>query len=290
MSLAYIMANRGYDVWIGNNRGNKYSRNHIELDPNKDAQFWDFSFEEMGKYDLPAMISYIVKETGREKISYVGHSQGTSQFFSGMTFNPEFFKKHLNFMGAFGPVTTMRHFRDEFFILLSKTNLDNIMKRMGIFNEIFTDIKAADRLKKFTCKHFGLFCDLIIGLFADKNPFDNDQERLWIMFEHYPSGSSLKSVHHYAEMVRRKVFAPIDRNLPPYDLTKIKGLPVGLFVGDDDLLASVGDNRDLKAILEENGSLEFYKEYEKMGHATFFLSKDNKHINDLLPILDKYNN
>lgn len=61
-SLAYVLAKAGYDVWIGNNRGSIYSRNHTTLDPVKDsAKFFDFSFYELGKYDVPANIDYVLK-------------------------------------------------------------------------------------------------------------------------------------------------------------------------------------------------------------------------------------
>lgn len=40
-----ILANKGYDVWFGNSRGNKYSDK--SLSP-KVLSFWDFSFQEMG--------------------------------------------------------------------------------------------------------------------------------------------------------------------------------------------------------------------------------------------------
>jgi predicted alpha/beta hydrolase len=36
------------------------------------------SFDEMAKYDLPATVEFIVRKTGQEEISYVGHSQGTT--------------------------------------------------------------------------------------------------------------------------------------------------------------------------------------------------------------------
>jgi pimeloyl-ACP methyl ester carboxylesterase len=40
-------------------------------------QYFGFSFQEMAEFDQPALWDYILKETGVEKITYIGHSQGT---------------------------------------------------------------------------------------------------------------------------------------------------------------------------------------------------------------------
>ena len=62
LAPAFYFANKGFDVWLGNMRGNYYSREHISLDP-KDKEFWKFSFDEMAKYDLTAAFQYIHSNT-----------------------------------------------------------------------------------------------------------------------------------------------------------------------------------------------------------------------------------
>jgi len=46
-SYGHHFVNKGYDVWVGNNRGNKYSKGHTSQTITKD-EFYDFSFQEMG--------------------------------------------------------------------------------------------------------------------------------------------------------------------------------------------------------------------------------------------------
>lgn len=57
-SPAYILARKGYDVWLGNNRGNFYSYESTNS-TYKDKEFWAFSQEDIGTIDIPSMIEYI---------------------------------------------------------------------------------------------------------------------------------------------------------------------------------------------------------------------------------------
>jgi lysosomal acid lipase/cholesteryl ester hydrolase len=79
-SLPFVMCDRGYDVWLLNNRGNNYSTENL-LGQNSDNPFSNFlehSYDEMAKFDLTANIDYIRDLTGKDQVYYVGHSQGTT--------------------------------------------------------------------------------------------------------------------------------------------------------------------------------------------------------------------
>merc|ERR1712241_713817 len=78
--LAFRLADAGFDVWLGNFRGNTYSRKHCTLNPDQDQDFWKLSWDEMANYDLPAELNYVLEHTGKEKLFYIGHSMGSTTY------------------------------------------------------------------------------------------------------------------------------------------------------------------------------------------------------------------
>lgn len=61
----------------------------------------------MAKYDLPAMLDYVLRYTGQEKLVYVGHSMGTTVFFAMMSAQPEYYQQRVATMVALAPVATL---------------------------------------------------------------------------------------------------------------------------------------------------------------------------------------
>lgn len=88
-ALGYLLADRDYDIWLGNARGNRYSRRHKRLHV-KSPKFWNFTFHEIGYYDVPALIDYVLDKTNSAKLHYVGFSQGTLVSFVAMSTRPEY--------------------------------------------------------------------------------------------------------------------------------------------------------------------------------------------------------
>ena len=108
-SLAFFLADCGFDVWLNNSRGNCYSRQHKYFDADVDKEYWDFSFHELGKFDQPAVFNYILNQTDMPNLTYIGHSQGTTQMFAALSLNPDFFKDKINLAIMLAPVATVHN-------------------------------------------------------------------------------------------------------------------------------------------------------------------------------------
>jgi lysosomal acid lipase/cholesteryl ester hydrolase len=57
----------------------------------------------MGKYDVPANIHFILNKTGVDKLTYIGHSQGTMQFWIANILHDEL-GKHFEAMVGVAPI------------------------------------------------------------------------------------------------------------------------------------------------------------------------------------------
>ncbi|CAL8136496.1 unnamed protein product [Orchesella dallaii] len=77
-NLVYMLADAGWDVWLGNFRGSSFSLQHTILNADRNLNYWDFSFHEMGLFDFPMMLDQARRVSENDKVFVIGHSQGAT--------------------------------------------------------------------------------------------------------------------------------------------------------------------------------------------------------------------
>ncbi|XP_063539756.1 lipase 1-like [Cydia strobilella] len=263
LSLVLTMANKGYDVWAGNTRGNKYGRRHTYLDPDTDAEFWDFSLHEAGYYDLAAIVDFVLEWTDEKSIRTIGHSQGTSAHFVLLSTRPEYNKKIKGFI-ALAPVAFLNNLIPPVSTVTEVGPVINkFLKSLGI-EELLRDQSAARELIELICSQGIISYDLCYIL-ANSPFLGFDSKRIepdfWeVITGHCPAATSRKSLVHFDQIALSKRFANYDYGTlenfrrykvlvpPSYNLGKIT-TNISLIVGQNDLLSRVKDVNNLKSLL-----------------------------------------
>ncbi|KAL0869543.1 hypothetical protein ABMA27_005810 [Loxostege sticticalis] len=288
--MAYLLASEGYDVWLGNARGNKHSRHHTEF-KSSDALFWDFSWHEIGCYDLPAMIDYALNTTEQTSLKYIGHSQGTTSFFVMASEKPEYNEK-ISLMVALSPVAFMTHVTAPFIKLLAPTGtlLHGLLKSIGVY-EFLPDSSLTRALKQLMCGNgpvAEILCSNVLFLSVGFGFDQLNVTNLPVIFAHMPSGSSAKQFAHYGQGVLSGEFRQFDygstENVrrygssqpPKYNLSNIVA-PVSLWYSEADWMSHPTDVSELYSKL--NNAIDIYKvPIERFNHLDFLWAKDFKNI------------
>ncbi|XP_043473344.1 lipase 3-like isoform X2 [Leptopilina heterotoma] len=300
-SLAFILADLGYDIWLGNFRGNTYSRSHTSI-PSTDSKFWNFSFHEMGVRDLPAMINYVTNYK-KDSLMYIGHSMGTTTFYIMSSEKPEMTSK-IRIMFSLAPVAFMNHLKSPIRIFAPFANNIKLIAHFFGADEFLPQNGILKFLAKFGCEIDTFEEEICTNSLFAFSGFDASQFNITllpIILGHTPAGSSTKTLIHYAQEINSGKFQQYDyesRNIeiynntkpPEYDLSKIK-IPVVFFYADNDWLASKTDVQRLKLKLPKLlGTYEV--NYPKFNHLDFLWAIDAPKLvyDKLKSIMEKYKN
>lgn len=283
--LAYLLADQGYDVWLGNARGNRYSRKHRTLTPKMFA-FWQFSWHEIGFYDLPASIDYVLEKTGRSKLHYIGHSQGTTSFFVMTSTRPEYNAK-IALAQALAPVAFTENMQSPLLRIMAlfQDTLAALFETFGVAefapsNAILHDISKV----LCTAQISNNLCLNVLFQLAGANPDQVDLKLIPILMGHTPAGASTKQIVHYAQGVRSGRFRQYDHGTiknrfvygtadpPVYNLTQVTAPVVFYYALNDYLAVPV----DVERLSRGIGNLAGYRQVrmETFNHLDFLFAKD----------------
>ncbi|XP_055469891.1 gastric triacylglycerol lipase isoform X1 [Psammomys obesus] len=280
-SLAFILADAGYDVWLGNSRGNAWSKKNLYFSPGS-AEFWHFGFDEMAKYDLPATIDFIVQKTRQKKIHYVGHSQGTTIGFIAFSTNPTLAEK-IKMFYALAPVATVIYLPIPLKALtvipepIVKIILGNKMFPPHNFLHQFLDHEVWSRE---LIDHLWSNALSLIGGFDIKNL---NVSRFDVYLAHNPSGTSVQNMLHWIQVARSAKFQAYNwgspamnmlhhnqRTPPEYDVSAMT-VPIAVWNGGKDNLA---DPKDVDMLLPKLSNLVYHKEIPYYNHFDFIWGMD----------------
>ncbi|XP_042816289.1 lipase member J isoform X2 [Panthera tigris] len=283
-SLGFILADAGYDVWLGNSRGTTWSRKHLYLKTNS-KEFWAFSFDEMAKYDLPASIDFIVKHTGQKEIFYVGHSQGTTIAFITFSTIPKIAEKVKIFF-ALAPVFSIKYSNSPLIKMAYKWK--SVIKAF-VGNKGFlpnTSFKRFVGSKLCPLKIFGKICREVLFLMYGCDLENLNMSRMDVYMSHNPAGTSVQNMLHWSQLFNSSRLRAFDWGSPvlnwmhfnqttsPFYNVTCMNVSTSTWNGARDVLA---DPQDINNLLSEITNHIYHKTISSYNHIDFLFGLDVYH-------------
>lgn len=246
------MANLGFDCWLGNSRGNDFSLNHRTLNSHS-KQFWNFSFHEIGHFDVAALIDSVLNLTQAKKVFYIAHSQGCTSLMVLLSTRPQYNAKiaeaHLMapavFMANF-PHTFVKIFASEFDAFVDRTKSYDLISNSQIMNMI-------EPINSLLCQKNSpviAMCKNAIQMICGKNDngTETDLKVLPILLHYLAHAVSTKQINHFLQIYQSAKFQKYNygvknkeiygKNFPPeYNLENVK-IPVCIYAGKNDMMVA----------------------------------------------------
>lgn len=252
---AYFLADRNYDVWLGNFRGNTFSNGHIFHDY-QSVEYWSFSWDQHATLDLPPMINYVLQKTSNEQLQFVGHSMGTTSLFAMLSSMPEMNEK-ISVCLALAPVT-------------------HIENMSGLPSYLVNQASMAIQLVNMKKIYWARFPRSMYG-YVLANAFvlyhagfrNLDMDRLEEVIDFTPAGTSTFTIQHYIQCYSRRKFQSMIAE--DYHLDRVTCKTV-LWYADNDWAAS---EKDAEMIQKQvRGHVSFKKVPSRnFGHLDFLWDK-----------------
>ncbi|KAH6948689.1 hypothetical protein HPB50_025862 [Hyalomma asiaticum] len=276
-SPGFLYSDAGFDVWSMNTRETIRYASHTSLSTD-DAEYWKFSFDEIGRYDIPACVDHVLNATGAPKLTIVAMSQGVAETLVFLSTKPEYNDK-VDLVVAYGPVANVSRMGPPLSLLLPLVPalklLDPFARGHLETNEEFSDVLT------IACKILNWnTCTVGAVLLRVASAKQVNSTRGPVLLGHYPVAFGIQDFYHYHQMYKAKNFIMYDHGTdenrkrynqeepPAYPLERIT-TPVALFSSEGDTTADPRDVEYLAARLGDSLLLHNVVPEKTFQHCDF---------------------
>lgn len=292
-ALAYVLSDLGYDVWLGNNRGNVHSRRHVKYRSDEPA-FWNWGVDELA-LDVRANVEYIGSRTNQQ-VFYVGHSQGAAQGLIAFSLDEKLQQKVAAFIalapGAY--VSTLPSYPLQFLAYLAQYP---VLYRAMFGSKDF--LPFLDTMRQFLPSKLYEYLAYVMFKYMFKWTDANwDLSRKSAFFSETPAGTSAKTVAQWMQQSSSRRFQMfchgVEKNrsfygkneAPEYFVERIT-IPTAVIYGGKDTLI------EYDRLVKKLTNCVHSKRIDHHEHLDSLLSRDAKQFvyPDIIRVLEtsKYN-
>ncbi|XP_070382694.1 lipase member M-like [Dermacentor albipictus] len=272
-SLGFLLADAGYDVWLGNYRGTPYSRGHLEFS-DSNSRYWDFSLDEVGLLDLPALVDYVLDHTGWPQLFLVGFSQGSAAAWAMLADKPHYNNKASAIVANQGRLLVRPQWLRRATYAMCESPLRYVcaLPTFFFFGVNLNQLNQMRLLMAWVqyCNKLTTHAYELLHLHpehwteTERKYLGGEREtqsRLAVYTSHLPSGASKRNVEQFAQV-----------DSPAYDFSKIRA-PVALFSAHKDFFANPDDVSTLRQSLP-NVVLDYIVPDLEFSHMDFILGTE----------------
>ncbi|XP_055295721.1 lipase 3-like [Sitodiplosis mosellana] len=295
-AIAYVLADAGFDVWLPNFRGTVYSRRHVSKNPDTPGSgFWNFSWYELGIYDQPAVIDYILNQTHNRKLYYIGYSEGTTSIMVLLSEKPEYNAKiyAASLMAPVGYTSSIFTAADYVSLpFFPRLPLFLLEKWLNILENTEILPRSLSQVASVLCAQLPALCNGVLNFLFGASENQRNATMLPVLMCRSISGGSANQYLHYLQEYNYGYFGKYKRGFkvpPDFDLSRIN-TPISLHYSTADTLATATDVQKLIPKLQKN-IVRIQVINEKLNHIDFVWGVNSASLiySEIIKVFQRFN-